>query len=313
VSRTYKRSAPQAGASSIAGMILRLAVSLLVFTLAHGAASGSRVGPFGSRVDRSDVGASVSRSGPSGATASRVEEAGGSGQATTLRILAYNIRHGAGNDEVVDLERIARTIRELDPDLVALQEVDNRTERTGGVNQAAELGRMVGMGSVFGPFMDYRGGQYGMAVLSDLPFDNPTNHLLPEGAEPRSSLAIHVQLPDGAGELIFAGVHFYRTEAERMAQARRLLDVLEPESVPVILAGDFNSTPDSAVMALLGETFVIPDKGEDRYTFPSDRPEREIDFVVFRPAHRFTVVESRVIDEPVASDHRPLLLVVEFR
>jgi len=234
-------------------------------------------------------------------------------QATTLRILTYNIHHGAGNDEILDLERIARLIRSLEPDLVALQEIDNRTERTGGINQAAELGRMTGMGSVFGPFMDYQGGQYGMAVLSDLPFVNPTNHQLPEGPEPRTALAIHVQLPDGAGELIFAGIHFYRTAEERMAQARRLLDVLEPEDVPVILAGDFNSTPDSEVMAYIGETFFIPDKADDHFTFRSDRPDREIDFIAYRPAHRFTVVESRVIDEPVASDHRPVLLVVEFR
>jgi endonuclease/exonuclease/phosphatase family metal-dependent hydrolase len=267
------------------------------------------------------VSGTASGSGPAFVvgTVSGGETTSGSGphtdrrQATTLRILAYNIHHGAGNDEVLDLERIARLIRELEPDLVALQEIDNRTERTGGVAQAAELGRMTGMGSVFGPFMDYRGGEYGMAVLSDLPFVNPTNHLLPEGAEPRSSLAIRVQLPDGAGELIFAGIHFYRTAEERMAQARRLLHLLEPEDVPVILAGDFNSTPDSEVMALIGETFVVPDKGADHFTFRSDRPEREIDFVVYRPADRFTVVESRVIDEPVASDHRPLLLVVEFR
>jgi endonuclease/exonuclease/phosphatase family metal-dependent hydrolase len=234
-------------------------------------------------------------------------------QVTTLRILTYNIHHGAGNDEVLDLERIARLIRSLDPDLVALQEIDNRTERTDRVSQAAELGRMTGLGSVFGPFMDFRGGQYGMAVLSDLPFVNPTNHELPEGPEPRSSLAIHVQLPDGAGELIFAGVHFYRTAEERMAQARRLLDVLESEDVPIILAGDFNSTPDSEVMSFIGETFATPDKGADHFTFRSDQPEREIDFIVYRPAHRFVVVESRVIDEPVASDHRPVLLVVEFR
>lgn len=246
---------------------------------------------------------------PSAAAAPTAEP----GQATTLRILAYNIHHGAGNDEALDLERIARLIRSLEPDLVALQEIDNRTERTGGVNQAAEIGRMVGMGSVFGPFMDYQGGQYGMALLSDLPFVNPTNHELPEGAEPRSSLAIRVQLPDGAGELVFAGIHFYRTDEERMAQARRLLHVLEPETVPVILAGDFNSTPDSAVMAFIGKTFAIPAKGDDHLTFPSDRPDREIDFIVYRPSERFTVVESRVIDEPVASDHRPLLLVVEFR
>ncbi len=231
---------------------------------------------------------------------------------TTLRILAYNIHHGAGNDEVLDLERIAELIRSLDPDLVALQEVDNRTERTGGVAQAARLGQLTGMSSAFGKFMDYQGGEYGMAVLSRLDYENPTNHVLPEGPEPRSSMAIRVQLPNG-GELIFAGVHFYRTAEERMAQARRLLDVLGTEDVPVILAGDFNSTPDSEVMAFIGASFEIPDKGDDRFTFRSDRPNREIDFIVYRPADQFTVVELRVIDEPVASDHRPVLLVLEIR
>ena len=233
-------------------------------------------------------------------------------QPTTLRILAYNIKHGEGNDGVVDLERSAELIRSLNPDLVALQEIDNRTERTGGVAQAARLGELTGMGSAFGKFMDYQGGEYGMAVLSRLDYVNPTNHMLPEGAEPRSSIAIRVQLPDGE-EFIFAGIHFYRTDEERMAQARRLVDVLSREDVPVILAGDFNSTPDSEVMAFIAESFEIPGKGADHFTFRADRPNREIDFIVYRPADRFTVVESRVIDEPVISDHRPVLLVLEVR
>lgn len=231
---------------------------------------------------------------------------------TTLRVLAYNILHGTGNDEVLDLERVARLIQSLDPHLVALQEVDNRTERTGGVDQAAELGRLAGMSPVFGEFMDFQGGEYGMAVLSALPILDSRNHRLPEGAEPRSALAVRVRLPGDAGELTFVGIHFYRTVEERLAQARRLLEELPSEAEgPVILAGDFNSTPDSAVMALIGETFAVPDKGTDRFTFPSHHPAREIDFVVWRPRDRFTVVESRVIDEPVISDHRPVLLVLE--
>ena len=110
------------------------------------------------------------------------------------------------------------------------------------------------------------------------------------------------------------GIHFYRTEEERLAQARRLLDELPPvEEVPVILAGDFNSTPGSAVMELVGETFVVADKQGDCFTFPSHAADREIDFVAWRPRDRFAVVESRVVDEPVASDHRPVLLVLEAR
>jgi endonuclease/exonuclease/phosphatase family metal-dependent hydrolase len=231
----------------------------------------------------------------------------------TLRVLSYNIHHGVGNDEVLDVDRIARLIRSLDPHLVALQEVDNRTERTGGVDQAAELGRLTGMSPVFGKFMDFQGGEYGMAVLSVLPIVASRNHRLPEGAEARSALVVRGRLPQDHGELTFAGIHFYRTAEERMAQARRLLEILALEEGPVILAGDFNSTPDSAVMSLISQTFTVPDKGSDRFTFPSHRPEREIDFVVWRPGDRFVAVESRVIDEPVASDHRPVLLVLEAR
>ena len=52
--------------------------------------------------------------------------------ATSVRIVAYNIKHGRGMDDAVDLERIAHALRRLDADVITLQEVDNRTERTGG-------------------------------------------------------------------------------------------------------------------------------------------------------------------------------------
>lgn len=233
-------------------------------------------------------------------------------QGVRLRLLAYNIHHGEGLDERLELERIAALIRSLEPDLVALQEVDNRVRRTEGVDQAARLGELTGMHAAFGDFMDYQGGQYGMAVLSRFPLIETKNHRLPPGPEPRSSLAVRVR-PAGGEEIVFAGIHFYRTEEERMAQARQLAAALEGESAPVILAGDFNSTPDSPVMRLLGREWEIPDKGEDHLTFRSDNPRREIDFILLRPGERFAVIESRVIDEPVASDHRPVLLVVELR
>ncbi|NIM49903.1 MAG: metallophosphoesterase [Gemmatimonadales bacterium] len=231
----------------------------------------------------------------------------------TIRILAYNIRHGLGMDEQIDLERTARVIQRLDPDVVALQEVDRRAERTGGVDQAAVMGELTGMHAVFGDFMDYQGGQYGMALLSKYPIAATTKHRLPEGREPRSALAATIRVGESGAEVIVVGIHLYATAEERYAQASRIVDIYENEGRPVILAGDFNSTPESEVMALLRQSWTIPAKGEDHLTFPSTEPDREIDFIIYRPRERFEVVESRVIHEPIASDHRPVLLEVVLR
>ena len=113
----------------------------------------------------------------------------------TVRILAYNIHHGEGMDGKLDLERIAALVRRVDPDLVTLQEVDSVTTRTDAVDQASELGRLTGLESIFGRFMSYQGGAYGMAVLSRWPIVAVANHRLPDGAEPRSALSAVVRSP----------------------------------------------------------------------------------------------------------------------
>jgi endonuclease/exonuclease/phosphatase family metal-dependent hydrolase len=227
---------------------------------------------------------------------------------TTIRLVAYNIRHGAGMDGRMDLRRTADVIRRLDPDLVALQEVDSATTRTNRIDQAHRLGELTGLHAAFGGFMAYREGQYGMALLSRYPIVGFANHRLPDGEEPRTALAAVVQIPGSDLELVLVGIHLYRTAAERLAQARRIVEIFDDDPRPIMLAGDFNSTPDSDVIDLLARHWQVADKGDPSLTFPSDNPNREIDFVLFRPAERFTMIRSRVIAEPMASDHRPVLL-----
>ena len=230
-----------------------------------------------------------------------------------IRLLAYNIHHGEGMDEVTDLERIAQFIRSLDPDLVTLQEVDSLAERTGGVDQAAVLGELTGMHAAFGRFMPYQGGAYGMAVLSRWPMLDVDNWRLPDGEEPRTALGVRVREPQSGKEIRLVGIHFYRSEEERLAQLAELQSVLEDETVPVILAGDFNSTPGSPVMNQLSDGWQILSKGDDRGTFPSHAPEREIDFVVLRPGDAFDVIDHRPLDESVISDHRPIWTELRLR
>src|SRR5436190_5201783 len=75
--------------------------------------------------------------------------------APTLRVLTYNIHHGEGTDGRVDLSRLAEVVSAVDPDLVALQEVDEGTERVNGVNELAELARLTHMHPAFGKAMNY--------------------------------------------------------------------------------------------------------------------------------------------------------------
>lgn len=228
-----------------------------------------------------------------------------------LRVLSYNVKHGLGMDGRLDLTRTAELIRRLEPDLVVLQEIDNGVERSGGTDQMAVLSELTGLQAAFGAFMPYQGGQYGMGLMSRLPIVETENHRLPEGAEPRSALAARVRLP-GGGELVLCNVHLYASQEQRLAQARELASIYEDLEDPMVLAGDFNSEPGSVVMELVEEHWTQTDKGLDRLTFPSDRPEREIDFLLFRPRGRFEVVSVDVLDEPLVSDHRPLLAVLRL-
>ncbi|MGI9457743.1 MAG: endonuclease/exonuclease/phosphatase family protein [Aeoliella sp.] len=225
-----------------------------------------------------------------------------------LRVLSYNIKHGRGNDGKVELERAAEVINRLEPDLVALQEIDNVVDRSGKVDQAARLGELTDRHPAFGSFFDYQGGEYGMAILSKFPLVETKNLRLPDGAEPRTSLIVTVKPWKELPEIVFASVHFYASEQQRLAQAKKLLEEFAEEKRPSIIAGDFNSMPDSQVLKLFADEWAFPDKGEGRLTFASDDPRREIDHILFRPKDRFRIEKIDVIDEPIVSDHRPLLI-----
>ena len=231
----------------------------------------------------------------------------------TLRVMSYNILHGQGMYDDVELERAAAVITRLNPDVVTLQEIDNGCGRSGEINQMERLGEMTGMHHAFGEFMDFDGGQYGMGILSKYPLEDVANHRLPGGAEPRSALAATIKVGPYDREIVVIGIHFYRTETERAGQATKLMEIYQNETRPVILAGDFNSQPGTKVMQIVEEQWVNPDKGEDHFTFNSVTPQREIDYILYRPVEAFEVLEYDVVEEPRTSDHRPLIMELRLK
>jgi endonuclease/exonuclease/phosphatase family metal-dependent hydrolase len=232
-----------------------------------------------------------------------------------IRVVSYNIKHGRGNDNVVDLDRTAGVLRALRPDIVGLQEVDDRATRSGSVAQAERLGQALGLHHAFGRFMDFQGGAYGMAILTRYPIVSTQSVKLPDGNEPRIALAVDVRLP-GDRRLTIVNVHFdwVRDDAFRHAQATALTSFLDALTAPYLLLGDFNDVPESRTLALFRSRATEAAKpAGDRFTFSSTEPRREIDFVFYNPATAFTTREVRVIDERVASDHRPVLAVLTTR
>jgi len=221
-----------------------------------------------------------------------------------LTVLSFNIRHGVGLDDRLDLERAASLIERLAPDIAVIQEVDLGTRRTGGADQARTLGARCGMESWFGPFMPYQGGHYGMALLSRRPVEAHFNLQLPDGSEPRTTLAAQVQLSGGGPQLWVAGVHLYETEEQRLAQAEALIEYFARQPLPVVLAGDFNSRPDSPVMAALAPYWRPAGGPDGADTFPADAPDHRIDYVLLPTTAAVRVVEQRVITDPLTSDHR---------
>lgn len=227
-----------------------------------------------------------------------------------LRIVSYNIRHGRGEDGRIDLDRTAAVIAKLQPDLVALQEVDRNCLRSGRLDIAWELGQRLGLEPRFGAFMDYQGGEYGLAILSRFPILETNRLPLPEGAEPRCALEVTVRARGFASPISFVCIHNDWTSEEiRVSQVESLLEQLATRTNPVILAGDFNGEQTDASMKRLESAgWRILDKARAG-TWPSDQPRVEIDFVVLRNFPRFSVRQT-VIDERIASDHRPVFAAI---
>jgi endonuclease/exonuclease/phosphatase family metal-dependent hydrolase len=237
----------------------------------------------------------------------------------SLRVLTYNIHHGEGTDGKLDLERIAKVILSVKPDIVALQEVDQRATRTGGIDQVARLAELTSLHPAFGKAMDLQGGGYGVALLSRWPLQETVTHALPlaPGVEPRAVLSATVQAGENGPKFQFLVTHVdHRANpAQRTIQVGKIRELFppNPDAIPALLAGDFNATPESAVIMGLLDDWSDTASGQSFFTSPSNPPTRKIDYIFVRPAARWRTVETRALEEAVASDHRPVLAVLELK
>jgi endonuclease/exonuclease/phosphatase family metal-dependent hydrolase len=236
--------------------------------------------------------------------------------AVTFRVMTFNIHHGRGLDNEVDLNRIAKLIVREGADVVALQEVDKGVARTARRDLPAELAVLTGMTAIFSNNFHFQGGEYGNAILTKFPVTQWQNHhyqMLRVG-EQRGLLQATLNLH--GRELLLLNTHIdYRGD-----DTERWMNVAEIESVirqhpnqPIILCGDFNDTPGSRVHRRLTETFT--DVWEQAgvgpgFTYPVLQPSKRIDFIWL--SHPLGIKARRAwVPATDASDHLPV--VAEFQ
>jgi endonuclease/exonuclease/phosphatase family metal-dependent hydrolase len=233
-----------------------------------------------------------------------------------VKILSFNILHGATTKNDFNLDNIARVIIDSNPDFVAMQEVDFRTNRAQKYDLVTELGWRTKMAPLFARAMPYDDGEYGEGILSKYSFLMTRNVALPFSTsnEPRAALEITTVLPSG-DTISFIGTHLdhLQDETDKVAQAKKINQVFADNKYPTILAGDLNDVPGSRAINILEDFWTASyDKENPQPTFPSDNPTRKIDYVMYYPKQLWRVLDREVIQDTIASDHCAYLVTLEF-
>lgn len=224
-----------------------------------------------------------------------------------FRAATYNIHRSRGMDWRVRPTRIAKVLRELEADVIALQEVVG--------HHVAELSEAAGMQHVFGPAGELDGHDYGNAVLSRFPILQTTNYdISVPGREHRRCL--RADLDTGEGRVLhFFAVHLGTSFFERRHQALHLIshDILRNPNLTGarLMAGDFNEWLPGLTTKLLSQHAISADVRthlKHRRTYPGLLPFLHLDHFYFDASLKVRAMHlQRTRAALMASDHLPLI------
>ena len=233
-----------------------------------------------------------------------------------LRIATYNIHRCRGLDRRTIPSRIAEVLREIEADVVALQEVIG--SGPAGAGQAEEIGAAVGMGWVMTTVRHLRNHLFGNVVLSRFPIVHHSHYDLSwRTCEPRACQRADLDLGEGRTLHVY-NVHLGTAVLERRYQAPRLASFVHDHRVtgPKIILGDFNEWMRGLATKTLSSLFDSVDIHahlQRRRTYPGIFPLLHLDHIYYE-GH----VEIRGVELPrtrkalMASDHLPLVANVRL-
>lgn len=242
-----------------------------------------------------------------------------------LSVMSYNIRHcapyyGDGEATTANVNNIADVISVVKPDVVFLQEVDKNTTRSLGIDQAKKIAELVGYPSYhFYKMMDYRGGEYGIAILSSYELKDAKVHIIPSIIEDHEIAGNNIlgtaKITVNEIDITLAVVHLSVYQTDRDKQLPYILnEILANKKQPILFAGDFNAVPGNYTIQLLDDDgFVRTNNDPKKFTIPSNDPNRELDYICYKPESQFSVRSHTVMTGISASDHLPIVSVLNIK
>lgn len=236
--------------------------------------------------------------------------------AQNVKIMTFNIHHGADAANVDQLDEMAKFIKSSGAELIGLQEVDSVCKRSGNVDQMKRLGELTGMYFAFARHMAYDGGAYGQGILSKYPISNLRNDritlLKKDGKnDTRALISVEVLLPNKR-KVSFASVHFALDAPSRLLQSDETINYLKTDKMPVILTGDLNAEPNREEIVNLDKYFVNVDPNH-LFTFPESKAVKTIDYILISKKSLDRIVDYKVFNEVKISDHLPAMTTVKLK
>ncbi|RXT13507.1 endonuclease/exonuclease/phosphatase family protein [Ammoniphilus sp. CFH 90114] len=228
----------------------------------------------------------------------------GFNEAKTIRVMTYNIRGARTDNGDVHLSTIAEQIRAMNPDIIALQEVDFRLPRSHFLNQTKILGDLLQMNYLFVPNQNFLIGSYGNAILSKFPITDFERHLLPSSLENRGLL--RAQINTGTRAIDVYTTHLGLTTKERTAQISSLASTMSMKNSPKLLLGDFNSSPMEVPIQSIRSLYIDPvfEKQLDVITYQHNKKRTQLDYIFHT---KDFVFEGVFTETSLISDHNPLM------
>jgi endonuclease/exonuclease/phosphatase family metal-dependent hydrolase len=225
-----------------------------------------------------------------------------------LSLMSYDVNNCLGMDSTLNVNRIAGIIVAGMPDVVALQQLDSMTVRFPSYS-LAELAAATSMNAVYGPAAGFEGGTTGVGILSK---EKPlSTRVVPMPGNPEEGC---VMLVAEYKKFCFACVSMPVSLSERIAAVAIVKDEAARAGKPFFFGGSLNARFGSQTISSLAKDFTVLTDISAK-TYPADSPVSLIDYLFMynRNIRDFSIESVSVIDEPVASDHRPIVAKLSFR